>query len=181
MFGASNLNNVKKVSGHTPHNPRAPHVIFGIGITNCVSRLLAACTTPHHQIQVHHNSANHGQGRGACWSNTSTTTSAHLHTLQSASKRTISKDEWEKRLSEVRIGKEEMNRLIMNFFVTEVCSWHTCCPPPTPPPGLRRRCQGLCCRVGHPAHRRPRHHHRAHANSTVHTERPCGGGHRPRQ
>lgn len=45
---------------------------------------------------------------------------AHLPVPQSASKRTISKDEWEKRLSEVRIGKEEMNRLIMNFFVTEV-------------------------------------------------------------
>ncbi len=43
------------------------------------------------------------------------------NTQQSSSKRTISKEDWEKRLSEVRIGKEEMNRLIMNFFVTEVC------------------------------------------------------------
>lgn len=51
---------------------------------------------------------------------TSYTTSADHSTPQAASKRTISKDEWEKRLSEVRIGKEEMNRLIMNFFVTEV-------------------------------------------------------------
>lgn len=52
---------------------------------------------------------------------TPTYTSIAHQPLQSASKRTISKEEWEKRLSEVRIGKEEMNRLIMNFFVTEVC------------------------------------------------------------
>lgn len=34
-------------------------------------------------------------------------------------KKVISRDEWERRLAEVRIRKEDMNRLVMNFLVTE--------------------------------------------------------------
>lgn len=38
---------------------------------------------------------------------------------QSSSKKVITKEEWEKKLSEVKIRKEDMNRLVMNFLVTE--------------------------------------------------------------
>jgi glucose-induced degradation protein 8 len=31
----------------------------------------------------------------------------------------ITRDEWERKLKEVKIRKEDMNRLIMNFLVTE--------------------------------------------------------------
>nr|XP_018631583.1 protein GID8 homolog [Nicotiana tomentosiformis] len=35
------------------------------------------------------------------------------------SKKVITREEWEKRLSDVKIRKEDMNRLVMNFLVTE--------------------------------------------------------------
>lgn len=38
---------------------------------------------------------------------------------QSSSKKVITKEEWEKKLSEVKIRKEDVNRLVMNFLVTE--------------------------------------------------------------
>ncbi len=38
---------------------------------------------------------------------------------QSSSKKVITKEEWEKKLSEVKIMKEDMNKLVMNFLVTE--------------------------------------------------------------
>jgi hypothetical protein len=38
---------------------------------------------------------------------------------QSSSKKVITKEEWEKKLSEVKIRKEDMNKLVMNFLVTE--------------------------------------------------------------
>ena len=31
----------------------------------------------------------------------------------------ITRDEWEKKLNDVKIRKEDMNRLVMNFLVTE--------------------------------------------------------------
>ena len=31
----------------------------------------------------------------------------------------ITREEWERKLKEVKIRKEDMNRLVMNFFVTE--------------------------------------------------------------
>lgn len=39
--------------------------------------------------------------------------------FQSSSKKLITKEEWEKKLSEVKIRKEDMNKLVMNFLVTE--------------------------------------------------------------
>lgn len=39
--------------------------------------------------------------------------------FQSSSKKVITKEEWEKKLSEVKIRKEDMNKLVMNFLVTE--------------------------------------------------------------
>lgn len=36
-----------------------------------------------------------------------------------SSKKVIAKEEWEKKLSDVRMRKEDMNKLIMNFLVTE--------------------------------------------------------------
>lgn len=36
-------------------------------------------------------------------------------------RRTIAPDAWEARLAAVRLAKEDMNRLVMNFLVTEVC------------------------------------------------------------
>ncbi|OAE30231.1 hypothetical protein AXG93_4295s1870 [Marchantia polymorpha subsp. ruderalis] len=38
---------------------------------------------------------------------------------QSSSKKVITKEEWEKKLADVKIRKEDMNKLVMNFLVTE--------------------------------------------------------------
>lgn len=35
------------------------------------------------------------------------------------SKKVITKEEWEKKLSDVKVRKEDMNKLVMNYFVTE--------------------------------------------------------------
>ncbi|KAL4568133.1 hypothetical protein LXL04_023735 [Taraxacum kok-saghyz] len=37
------------------------------------------------------------------------------------SKKVITRDEWEKKLNDVKIRKEDMNKLVMNFLVTEGC------------------------------------------------------------
>lgn len=37
----------------------------------------------------------------------------------SSSKKIITREEWEKKLSDVKIRKEDMNKLVMNFLVTE--------------------------------------------------------------
>ena len=38
---------------------------------------------------------------------------------QGSSKKIITKEEWEKKLNDVKIRKEDMNKLVMNFLVTE--------------------------------------------------------------
>lgn len=38
---------------------------------------------------------------------------------EASSKKTITKEQWENKLSSVRVAKEDMNRLVMNFLVTE--------------------------------------------------------------
>ena len=38
---------------------------------------------------------------------------------QAAWKKVIRREDWEKKLSDVRIRKEDMNELVMNFLVTE--------------------------------------------------------------
>lgn len=43
-----------------------------------------------------------------------------LELLQAWTKKTISKNDWEKKLAGVKVVKEDMNRLVMNFLVTEV-------------------------------------------------------------
>jgi hypothetical protein len=46
--------------------------------------------------------------------------------MQSNTKKRISAEDWQRRLKEVQIRKEDMNRVVMNFLVTEVgapCSW----------------------------------------------------------
>ena len=40
--------------------------------------------------------------------------------VQSASKKVIGVEEWEKKLASVKISKEDMNKLVMNFLITEV-------------------------------------------------------------
>lgn len=40
--------------------------------------------------------------------------------LQAWTKKVVSKDDWEKKLAAVKVAKEDMNRLVMNFLVTEV-------------------------------------------------------------
>ncbi|EMS45116.1 UPF0559 protein [Triticum urartu] len=35
------------------------------------------------------------------------------------SKKVVTRDEWERKLRDVKIRKEDMNRLVMNFLVTE--------------------------------------------------------------
>ncbi|KAL4556815.1 hypothetical protein LXL04_034978 [Taraxacum kok-saghyz] len=39
--------------------------------------------------------------------------------MQATSKKVITRDEWEKKLNDVKIRKEDMNKLVMNFLVTE--------------------------------------------------------------
>jgi len=39
--------------------------------------------------------------------------------VQAWTKKTVSKDDWEKKLAAVKIYKEDMNKLVMNFLVTE--------------------------------------------------------------
>lgn len=39
--------------------------------------------------------------------------------FQASSKKVITREEWEKKLDEVNIRKEDMNKLVMNFLVTE--------------------------------------------------------------
>ncbi|PHU19133.1 Glucose-induced degradation protein 8 -like protein [Capsicum chinense] len=44
----------------------------------------------------------------------------HLQfTEEATSKKVITREEWEKKLNDVRIRKEDMNKLVMNFLVTE--------------------------------------------------------------
>lgn len=38
---------------------------------------------------------------------------------QATSKKVITKEEWEKKLNDVKIRKEDVNKLVMNFLVTE--------------------------------------------------------------
>ncbi len=44
--------------------------------------------------------------------------------MQSPEKKKILTKEWESKLAAVKIRKEDMNRLVMNFLVTEVRSVH---------------------------------------------------------
>ena len=44
--------------------------------------------------------------------------------LQAWTKKVVSKDDWEKKLAAVKVAKEDMNRLVMNFLVTEVSYRH---------------------------------------------------------
>jgi hypothetical protein len=37
-----------------------------------------------------------------------------------ASKKSISNEQWEAKLASVKVAKEDMNKLVMNFLVTEV-------------------------------------------------------------
>lgn len=39
--------------------------------------------------------------------------------FQASSKKVITRDDWEKKLNDVKIRKEDMNKLVMNFLVTE--------------------------------------------------------------
>ena len=39
--------------------------------------------------------------------------------FQASSKKVITREEWEKKLIDVKIRKEDMNKLVMNFLVTE--------------------------------------------------------------
>ena len=42
-----------------------------------------------------------------------------IYHIQATSKKVITRDEWEKKLNDVKIRKEDMNKLVMNFLVTE--------------------------------------------------------------
>lgn len=44
--------------------------------------------------------------------------------LQAWTKKVVSKDDWEKKLAAVKVAKEDMNRLVMDFLVTEVSCRH---------------------------------------------------------
>lgn len=39
--------------------------------------------------------------------------------LQATSKKVITRVEWEKKLNDVKVRKDDMNKLVMNFLVTE--------------------------------------------------------------
>lgn len=40
--------------------------------------------------------------------------------MQGWTKKVVSKDDWEKKLAAVKVYKEDMNKLVMDFLVTEV-------------------------------------------------------------
>jgi hypothetical protein len=40
--------------------------------------------------------------------------------MQNAAKKTIAPEQWNSKLAEVKVAKEDMNKLVMNFLVTEV-------------------------------------------------------------
>lgn len=40
--------------------------------------------------------------------------------VQGPTRKTIGKAEWEKKLADVELRKEDINSIVMNFFVTEV-------------------------------------------------------------
>ena len=40
--------------------------------------------------------------------------------MQAWTKKVISKDDWDKKLANVKVYKEDMNKLVMDFLVTEV-------------------------------------------------------------
>lgn len=42
--------------------------------------------------------------------------------VQGWTKKVVSKDDWEKKLAAVKVYKEDMNKLVMDFLVTEVVS-----------------------------------------------------------
>lgn len=42
-----------------------------------------------------------------------------MFVAQATSKKVITREEWEKKLNDVKIRKEDMNKLVMNFLVTE--------------------------------------------------------------
>ncbi|KAI7738160.1 hypothetical protein M8C21_007543 [Ambrosia artemisiifolia] len=42
-----------------------------------------------------------------------------IHYIQGTSKKVITREDWEKKLNDVKIRKEDMNKLVMNFLVTE--------------------------------------------------------------
>lgn len=42
--------------------------------------------------------------------------------MQGWTKKVVSKDDWEKKLAAVKVYKEDMNKLVMDFLVTEVGS-----------------------------------------------------------
>ncbi|MBA0778861.1 hypothetical protein Gotri_006676 [Gossypium trilobum] len=44
---------------------------------------------------------------------------AEIQEQMASSKKVIMREEWEKRLNHIRIRKEDMNKLVMNFLVTE--------------------------------------------------------------
>ena len=43
-----------------------------------------------------------------------------MHPPCQAAKRTIPPEQWEQRLAQVSVSKDDMNRLVMDFLVTEV-------------------------------------------------------------
>jgi len=47
--------------------------------------------------------------------------------VQAWTKKTVSKDDWEKKLAAVKIYKEDMNKLVMNFLVTEASQLQQSC------------------------------------------------------
>ena len=47
--------------------------------------------------------------------------------VQSPDRRKILNDEWERKLAGIRVRKEDMNRLVMNFLVTEASPVSPCC------------------------------------------------------
>jgi hypothetical protein len=44
-----------------------------------------------------------------------------------ASKKSISNEQWEAKLASVKVAKEDMNKLVMNFLVTEVNQCNSSC------------------------------------------------------
>lgn len=64
---------------------------------------------------------------------------------QSNTKRRISPEDWQRKLREVNVRKEDMNRVVMNFLVTEVGALGASSRRQAAPIGRLLVCLRLCC------------------------------------
>ncbi len=120
----------------------------------------------------------------------------HPAWAQASNKTNMTMEQWDQKLSQVAIPKEDMNKLIMNFLVTEVsgaargCAFLAPCSRIRQVPsctglhifiGIRRGCARVRAGVRDVPHPGPGHHHGPHGGSQGGAARRRGRGYREGQ